>query len=101
MEFGIFFRSWLPRFKDRQVSSTYIVFTARLLLSPLMGPGINPARAVLEWRGFNDGILEMIRFFWIVSKFCGMDEESALKVLHCNSINRSCFILLIACSQLL
>lgn len=63
-------------------SSTISIITAASVVSPLMGAmGINPALAVLAV-GAGSMMVSHVNdpFFWIVSKFSGMDEETALKV---------------------
>jgi GntP family gluconate:H+ symporter len=63
-------------------SSTISIITAASVVSPLMGTlGINPALAVLAV-GAGSMMVSHINdpFFWIVSKFSGMDEATALKV---------------------
>jgi GntP family gluconate:H+ symporter len=63
-------------------SSTISIITAASVVSPLIGAlGINPALAVLAV-GSGSMMVSHVNdpFFWIVSKFSGMDEATALKV---------------------
>lgn len=63
-------------------SSTISIITAASVVSPLAGAlGIHPALAVLAV-GSGSMMVSHVNdpFFWIVSKFSGMDEATALKV---------------------
>lgn len=63
-------------------SSTISIITAASVVSPLMPAlGIHPALAVLAV-GAGSMMVSHINdpFFWIVSKFSGMDETAALKI---------------------
>ncbi len=63
-------------------SSTISIITAASVVSPLMAAmGINPSLAVLAI-GSGSMMVSHINdpFFWIVSKFSGMDEATALRV---------------------
>lgn len=63
-------------------SSTIAIITAASVVSPLAGTlGLHPALAVLAV-GSGSMMVSHVNdpFFWIVSKFSGMDEATALKV---------------------
>ncbi|HRX48157.1 MAG TPA: GntP family permease, partial [Spirochaetota bacterium] len=80
-------------------SSTISIITAASVISPLMGTlGINPALAVLAV-GAGSMMVSHVNdpFFWIVSKFSGMDEATALKMFTpATAITGSVSFLLVA-----